>query len=133
MKDLLNKFKEIERKISQEKGSFNLFALFLREDEYDLWDFVVAAPWIHQNKHLALSYIANIVQKALVPSELLQISRIVIIDEGNPGLPLITQSINIEHGEIEVNNREFFELQIKRGFIITSQPIFFVNELQPAA
>ena len=32
MKDLINKFVNIERKLSADKGSFSLFALFLRED-----------------------------------------------------------------------------------------------------
>ena len=40
MKNLLERFIKLEREVSKEMGAFNLFALFLREDEQDLWDIV---------------------------------------------------------------------------------------------
>jgi hypothetical protein len=46
MKEFIDKYIELERSISYEKGDFSLFALFLREDAADIWDLVVAAPWI---------------------------------------------------------------------------------------
>jgi hypothetical protein len=44
MKELLGKFVELEQRLSQERGEFSLFALFLREDASDKWDLVVSAP-----------------------------------------------------------------------------------------
>lgn len=132
MKDLVGRFIELERSISQEKGGFNLFALFLREDAQDKWDVVVAAPWIEGDKKKALPYLANKLQKAFSPSELLQFSRIVIIDRDNPALLAISQALQVEHTSAEVKDSNFFGLQIKHAYIITSKSEL-VNELKPAA
>ena len=54
MKAFAEKLVPVERQIAAEKGAFLLFALFLREDAPDVWDLVVAAPWIEANKSEAL-------------------------------------------------------------------------------
>ncbi len=132
MKDLVGRFIDLERNISQEKGAFNLFALFLREDAQDKWDIVLAATWAEEDKKNALPYLANKLQKEFTPNELLQLSRIVIVEKGNPALPAINQAMKIEHGSVEVTDSDFFGLQIKHAYIITSQPVF-ANQLKPAA
>ncbi len=132
MKDLLGRFIEIERSVAQEKGGFSLYALFLREDEHDQWDMVIAAPWIEKDKKSALHYVANKVQQMFTPNEMLHISRIVIIETDNPALPAINQAIHIEHGSMEVKNSDFFGLQIKHAYIITSQAMV-AKKLKPAA
>ena len=50
MRELLEQFVELERRLVEEHGQFSLFALFLREDSTDKWDLVVAAPWIEENR-----------------------------------------------------------------------------------
>lgn len=121
MKELIDKFIELERNISQEKGDFALFALFLREDATDKWDVAVAAPWIESNRKNALSYIANKMQKQFDPEELTRISRVVLIDHTNPALDAIDQAAKIEHGAADLQNSNFFGLQLKHAYIITSQ------------
>jgi hypothetical protein len=130
MRELVNKFKEIEQKISVKKGDFVLFALFQREDSIDKWDLLVAAPWIDSDRKTALYYIAGQLQSSLNPEELVQLSRIVLIDLTNPGLNTTNDAIKIEHGISELQNINFFGLQIKRAFIITSQKPVAVGELQ---
>ncbi len=71
MKEIAEKLVQVEQKITQEKGSFNLFALFLREDAPDVWDLVVAAPWISKNKEKSINYIAEIINKSLRPLEII--------------------------------------------------------------
>ena len=132
MKDLLERFIKIEREVSEEKGAFNLFALFLRVDEQDLWDVVVAAPWIELDQKLALQYLGKRLQRELTTDQLMQLSHIAIIDANNPGLPAVTQTVNVEHGLVEMHNQEFFGHTIKHAYFITSQPLI-AKELRPAA
>ncbi len=120
MKNLIEKFSKIEQKISKEKGDFEFFALFLREDAIDKWDIVVAADWIKHNKWEVMQYVAGYVQRSLDVTEIVNISKIVIIDEDNPELPMIQNSFHIEHGAIEIKDYTFFGLSIKHAFIITS-------------
>ena len=121
MKELVDKFVELERKISEKKGGFALFALFLREDAIDKWDLLVAAPWIETDRKTALSYITKQIQSSFTPEELTQLSRVVLIDQTNPALDAINRAMKIEHGVADVQDNNFFGLQIKHAFIITSQ------------
>ncbi len=121
MKKIIEKLVIAERKLSDEKGAFHLFALFLREDASDKWDLVVSASWLSKDKASALKYIASIIQKTLNANELLKISRIVIIDEDNPSLEAIHQAFKTEHEAVEILSTSFFGLDIKRGFLITSK------------
>lgn len=121
MKKLIEKITAIEKQGSEEKGEYNLFALFLREDSSNKWDILVSANWIDENKEKALKYLAEKIQKALSKDELSQISRIVIIEKDNPSLPSLQQTINIEHGSAEIKDSNIFGLQIKHAFLITSK------------
>jgi hypothetical protein len=132
MKDLLERFIKIERAVSEEMGDFDLFALFLREDEQTLWDVVVAAPWIEVDQRLALRYLGERLQRELTTDQLMRISHIAIIDADNPGLPEVTETVQVEHGLVEMRNQEFFGHSIKHAFFITSQPML-AKELRPAA
>ena len=132
MKNLLERFIKLEREVSKEMGAFNLFALFLREDEQDLWDIVVAAPWLAADKKSAYQYLTGKLQKEFTTDEFLQLSHIAIIENSNPGLREINQQANLEHGLLEFRDIDFFGRPIKHADIITSQPVM-AQELRPAA
>lgn len=121
MNQLVDKLRGIEDQVSKEKGDFLLFALFLREDAPDLWDLLVAAPWISKDKSKALHYLSSKLNGALTPEDVLKLSRIVIIESSNPALSALQQAINVEHGTAEIRDSNFFGLQIKHAFLITSR------------
>lgn len=121
MKQLAEKLVSLEHEVSSEKGDFALFALFLREDAQDRWDLVASASWIEVNKEKALDYLAKRLQSHLQPQELLNISRIVFVDEDNPALQAIHRAMRVEGGITEVKDSNFFGLQIKHAYIITSK------------
>lgn len=121
MIELLEKLKEQEVVMANEKGPFELFALFLREDAPGKWDLVVAAEWIDKNKEASLKYIAGIVQKTLSKEELLKLSRIVLIDEENPALEALNIAMRVEHSIAEIQDSDFFGMQIKHAYLITSR------------
>jgi|LGVF01.1.fsa_nt_gb hypothetical protein len=120
MKQIVAKLIETEKKLADARGEFQLFALFLREDASDKWDLLVSAPWIEEDKQEAIKYIASNVQQALDVQELLKLSRIVIIDEKNPALEALQKAMRIEHGTAEIQDSNFFGLQIKHAYLITS-------------
>ena len=121
MKEVAEKLKAKEQSMAEEKGPFALFALFLREDAPDKWDLVVAAEWINENKEIALKYIAKNIQDTLSQDELLSLSRIVIIDESNPALKAFHRAMQVEHTMAEIRDSNFFGLQIKHAYLITSK------------
>ena len=99
-----------------------MFALFLREDSAGKWDLVVAAPWIERDKKWALGFLSVCLRQKLEIDDLIKISRIVVIDEANPGLREVHDAVTIEHGREELSNKPFFGLQIRQAYIITSRP-----------
>ncbi len=121
MKALAEKLRGLEQAIAGEKGPFNLFALFLREDAPDVWDLVVAAEWIEEDQSQALAELSKRVRAYLRPDEITRISRVVIVERANPAVKAIASAVSIAHGVAEVANSNFFGLAIKHAFVITAQ------------
>jgi hypothetical protein len=65
--------------------------------------------------------IAGIVQKTLSKEQLLKLSRIAIIDESNPALEAFQRAMHVEHGIAEIQDSNFFGMQIKHLYLITSR------------
>lgn len=123
MKDIstiVYKLLETEMEISQDKGPFSLFALFLREGE-STWDILVSSVWIDKDKYGSMRYISSKIQNKLTKEELIYVSGIEIIDNNNPDLEAIYRTVNVEHSTTEIENRIFFGFWIKHAYIITSR------------
>jgi hypothetical protein len=143
MRELVERFIQLERTLAEEKGEFALFALFLREDAgagsgtsgysgYSAkWDLLAAAPWIEADRKNALSYITKAIQRLFTPEELSRLSRVVLVDMANPEVAAINQAVKVHHGQAEIRDSNFFGLQIKHAYIITSQRTN-INEQIPA-
>ncbi len=121
MKELFDKLRSLEEEISDEKGGFALFALFLREEAVDRWDLVVAAPWFGNDKKKTLDYLTRKLRSYLTAHELVSLSRIVLVKASEPSVQAINAAVEVEHGAIEVRDTTFFGLQIKHAYIITSK------------
>ena len=123
--ETLEKLALLEREVSDEKGDFSLFGLFLREDaqDEDKWDLLVSALWLDADKKEGLACLAKEIQKRLEPDELLSISRIVVLERGNPILEAIHRTVNVKHGKVEVKDNNFFGVQITRAHISTSSTV----------
>jgi hypothetical protein len=121
MKDLAQKLRRLERSLSEEKGPFDFFALFLREDAPDVWDLVVAAKWIEQDRAAALAEISRRVRDSLRADEITKISRVVVVERTDPALKAIASAMSIEHGIAEAANSTFFGFAIRHAFIITAE------------
>ena len=119
MKEFVEKLRKIEMDTSGERGDYELFALFLREDSSNKWDILITADWIIKDKEDALRYLSRKIQKAFTKDELSLISRIVIIENDNPALPSLKQFVKAKHGLVEIKDSNLFGLEIKHAFFIT--------------
>ena len=119
--ELVKKLRSLETQLAKQKGEFSLFALFLREEAQDKWDLVASASWFWSDEKKTLNYLAEKLRSHLTRDELLTLSRIVLIDETDPGLEAIHGALAVEHGTAEVMNCNFFGLEIRHAYIITSK------------
>jgi hypothetical protein len=119
--NLIEKFARLEAEIAQEKGDFTFFALFMREDVPDRWDLIVSAPWVGEDKQGAVDYLVAQIKSRLGKEHLICLSRIVPADPDHVAVQDLNRAIHVEHGNVEVNDRNFFGLAIKRAHIITSK------------
>ena len=117
---MLDKLSALERKMSMEKGDFNLFALFFRE-EGDSWDLVVAAKWFEDDWHQALTYLSDNVSSSFTTEEMLQLTGTIMIEQDNPELPKVLQFVQVEHGLVYLRDRHLFNMDIKHMFFFTSK------------
>ena len=117
---MVEKLASLEREVSSEKGEFSLFGLFLREDSNDRWDLLVSAPWLEANERDGLRYLAGEIQSRLDVKEQVSLSRVVILEKGNPVLAAIHKMVGVSHGRAEVQDSVVSGLEFRRGYIITS-------------
>jgi hypothetical protein len=131
MKEITEKLVRAEQEMAAEKGAFLLFAVFLREDAPDVWDLVVASSWIARDKSDSLRYISDKVRSVLDASELVKLSRIVLIEPDSPALAAFQQAIHVEHGIAEIKDSDFSGLRIKHAYLITSRRDTNTKSLNP--
>jgi hypothetical protein len=86
MNSLAQKMMTVEQALATEHGEFTLFALFLRENSPGLWDVIVSAPWIDENREEGLSKVVAKVNSCLQKEEVLMLSHIVIVEHDHPDL-----------------------------------------------
>lgn len=118
----------IKDALQKDCGEFSLFALFLREDAPGKWDLVVAGPWIAKDKQKALKTISDRVSLDLSKSQLLELSRIIVLDPGSPALEAILGAVSISNSQTDVKDRNFFGLQIKHAIILESKRVPSIGE-----
>lgn len=122
-KKLPAKFAKLELDIAAERGDFELFALFLREDMPDRWDVLISVPWASEDKAAALDYMVEKIKSDIGIDYLPQLSRIVFIDPSSFTLEELDQDAPVEHGMVEIRDTNIFGQDIKRGYIITCKQL----------
>jgi hypothetical protein len=107
--------------ISEEKGPFDLFGLFLREDATNRWDLVVSAPWIEDGRLKSFSELVALLAKHIGKKEMKELSRVVSVNADDPALAAVTRAFSIERGTIEVKDSMLFGMLVKHAFIFRAQ------------
>ena len=120
MKQLIKKIGNLIGPITAEKGELSFFALALREDS-SVWDLLVAAEWIDQDRDEALKYLVRQVQHGLTKQELLKISAIIMLRheyfmEGS----LVRSEMGWEESDIDL-----YGVAIQKAYIFIAPDVEF--------
>jgi hypothetical protein len=121
MNSLAQKMMTVEQELAAERGDFTLFALFLRDNSPGLWDVMVSAPWIDENKDAGLNAVVAKVNSYLKKEELLMLSRIVIVEHDHPELEELNRfsfATSSNPNPIEARNENLLGQDIKQAFFI---------------
>lgn len=125
MNGVLEKVKKVVLDLEKEHGSILVFALFLRQEPLGKWDIVISAPWLNSNDMESYQIVGSKIQEILPASELLQFSRVVVLDVSDPVVAFLQNGFSITNGGFQeiatepLTNR--FGFTIKHAFLLRCQ------------
>ncbi len=121
IRKLLPKLISIEKEIAEEKGSFRLFGIFLREEQpHREWDLVISAEWLDTRLESQRVFIKEI-QSRLEREEFLMFALVPIFAPDHPFVKEMNCEFEVEHGELEFTDYDFNGMVFERAHIITSK------------
>jgi hypothetical protein len=127
MKEILEKLKSIVLSLEKEHGPILIFALFLGEDSPEQWDVVVSASWLSSSELSDYKTITSKIQEVMTSSELMQFSRVVILDADDSVVSFLQESFSVTNGHIQEVSVEVlaerFKFTIKRAYLLRCQKI----------
>lgn len=121
MNTFIAKLKTIEQQLSQTKGRFWVFALLQREDSPGKWDLLVSATWLQEGDRQSLDHISAAIAREFDRDELLQLSRVVVLNPDNPVVQDLTTAFSQEHRLNFIQNITVNGMHFTQGVIITSR------------
>jgi hypothetical protein len=124
MNRVVKQLRMMERDLSERKGGFLFFGLTLPEERANLWQVVMAAPWIVGHQRDAIHFIHQEMDKYLTQKESFDLS-LNLLRCDDPGLDPIHEALEIQHGLVEVFDVDLFRETMRRAYIITSQRLEF--------
>jgi hypothetical protein len=121
MRVIAEKMITVEQELARDYGDFTLFALFLRENSPGLWDVIVSAPWIDENKKEGMDKIVAKINTHLKKEERLRLTRIVIVEHNHPDLHEVNHFFKLAQSSQlieEAKNENLLGQDIKQAFFI---------------
>lgn len=124
MKKTLEKLKLVEQELAGKHGPFTLFAYVLPADaELERWDLLVAGPWVESPNRDIIREIVESLQRYFTLEEMILLGAVVPITRPNPGLDAMHEEVQVEHGLVEIRDFQFYQVDIAKGYVITSQRV----------
>lgn len=121
MNTFVEKLQRIERRLSAERGPFELFAALRPDSTLRLWDLLVTARWLDDWGLEEMRIVASQLNAEFAFPQILKFSRIAIIERDNLGLQTIHSMVQVEHGLREFRDIILFDVPILHTYIITSR------------
>ena len=123
MKKTLDKLKSILCELEKEHGQVLVFVLFLRGESPARWDLVIAAPWLDSGNAKSYHLVAKKVQNLLSSEEIIQLSRVVILDADDPVVAFLQDSYSVPNGTFKnIENCEpfsqRFNFTIRKAYLL---------------
>ena len=97
------KLSALAKKIKAAKGPLEFLGLFLRDDSPDLWDLVIAAPWLKADRRASFEYIAEELREMMTGEELAGLSRVVILEHDGAVLKAFLEQFGSQTGLADVH------------------------------
>jgi ribonuclease HII len=118
--NILEKLKIVRSKILGKFERMSLFVVIKRGD-VNLWDFVFAAEKLDNPENLKT--IADIVNKELNKNEIINISRLVLLDSTDPFAKIFnsTFSVGDENGYMTITDSQINNIRIKEAYLFFSK------------
>ncbi len=125
MKKTVEKIKTAIEALEKENSPLTLCALILREVPLEKWDVIVAASWLNPKEMQSYDIVSSQIRSVLDGSELVQFSRIVILDQNDPVISYLQGLQTITNGGfVELNGSDLsekFKFSIKKAYLLRSQ------------
>lgn len=121
MESFITKLKSIEQRLSKERGRFWFFALLQRDDSPGKWDLLVSAEWLQEKERKSLDHITAAIEQEFDQDDLLQLSRVVVLNPDNPIVQDLTTAFSQEHKLTRIQNITVNGMHFIQGVIITSR------------
>ncbi|HIE00475.1 MAG TPA: hypothetical protein EYP59_09325 [Thiotrichaceae bacterium] len=127
--NLFKKYRAIERNFSEDKGPFKLFALVQLEELPGLWDVVMSCENLPEKDMPTLRFVVDKVHAGLTKKEIVQISRIILLNLEQPFVKAMADFLEKAHNPAELFNCEIDGLKIKQAYIIVSPVIKYEDNV----
>ena len=125
MKKTVEKIKIAIEALEKEHSPLTLCALILREVPLEKWDILVSASWLNLSEMKSYDIVSSKVRSVLDSSEIVQFSRIVLLDQNDPVISYLQNLQTITNGgfvELNVSDlSEKFKFPIKKAYLLRSQ------------
>jgi hypothetical protein len=122
IRKLLPKLISVEKAISDEKGSFRLFGIFLREGQPNrAWDLVISADWLDTRTLESERTFIKDIQSRLEREEFLLFALVPLLTPDHPLVEDMNTEFEVEHGDVEFIDYDFNGMVYERGHVITSK------------
>lgn len=118
---MIEKYRKIEKEITEEKGECYLFALLQPDDSGNYFDIVVSADWFDKDKRNTVEYITDKLKKYLDSSEIISISKIVLLSSTEEFVRAVNEILLVNHGLMEWDNIVINNMYFRKVYIITSK------------
>ncbi len=116
-REIINKLSICLNEIRNVKD-ISTFVIIKREDT-TLWDIVIGGPNLDSQENLV--QIVNILKKTLIPSELRDFSRIVLLNSTDNFISNLRKTFSVENGSMELQNAQINNIFIKHAYLLYSK------------
>jgi hypothetical protein len=115
---------QLRERLIRDRGDMALLALFERDDQKGVWDFIVAGGGLRDDRLDDFRYVADAMKDTLTTEERREMPRIVILpDDYEPVVKLIrrVQPVN-GPAPVELENINFYQFFIRNALIFHADP-----------
>lgn len=125
MNEKIEKLKSVIKELEKENGPLLICALFLREGILEEWDLILSGSWLNTAEMQSYKIVSSKLQNTLSDSELVQISRVVILNSDDPVVSYLQALETITNGGFKELRTDIlsekFKFTIKRAYLLRSQ------------